>query len=305
MIENHGDGTAFFLERINNYVERILASKREELQPEKLLGTLTAPLSFKELPEALQTLVGNTAAEMARLLGVRTGELHLCLRAAIEPRDFRPEAFSLHYQRSLFASMQSQVRQMAYYLTKFKRVLPVDQQDQAERIISGRGELLTRLKKIYAKKLDVQKIRVHGNFHLGQVLMTGKDLAIRDFSGDPVLSYSERRLRRCALVDVAAMLVSFFELAGMGMAQDHHSLELAPQDIRPFAIQWAHYVSGFFVRAWLETTKGSLLIPERQADLEMLLDNYLLQRAIHDLNTGSALRSEKPYLPLLLGVLMP
>jgi maltose alpha-D-glucosyltransferase/alpha-amylase len=231
--------------------------------------------------------------------------MHLALGSAKEPKEFRPEPFSLHYQRSLFSSRQSQVRQMVYNLTRYKKGFPPDQQERVERIISGRTDLLARLKKIYSKRLDVQKIRIHGNFHLGQVLMTGKDLAIRDFSGDPMLSYSERRLRRCAFVDVAAMVASIFDLAGAGFMEDHRSLGLAPQDIRPFAVQWAHYISGFFIGAWLETTKGSLLIPERQADLEMLLDNYLLQRAIHDLNTGSALRSEKPYLPLLLGVLMP
>ncbi|MDP4246315.1 MAG: maltose alpha-D-glucosyltransferase [Bacteroidota bacterium] len=304
MIENHGDGRSYCLERINNYIERILAGKREDLHPEKRLGTLTAPPAFAALPEPLQVLVGPPAAEMAKLLGIRTGEMHLALRAAVEPKEFRPEPFSLHYQRSLFSSMQSQVRQMIYNLSRFKKAFPPDQQEQVERIMAGRTELLARLKKIYTKRLDIQKIRIHGNFHLGQVLMTGKDLAIRDFSGDPILSYSERRLRRCAFVDLAAMVASIFEVAEAGFMEDHRSLGLAEQDIRPFAIQWAHYMSGFFIGAWLETTKGSLLIPERQADLDLLLDNYLLQRAIQDFNTTMNRKPDKLAIPLMISVLL-
>src|SRR5260221_1304043 len=110
MIENHGDGYGYFLERINNYIERILVGEKNGQIIQDQLGTLADPLAFDQLPAALQTELGAHAAEQARLIGARTAEMHLALASGAGLKDFKPEAFSLHYQRSIFSSMQSLVR---------------------------------------------------------------------------------------------------------------------------------------------------------------------------------------------------
>src|SRR3569833_138419 len=106
MIENHGDGQSYFQERIHNFIERLLADGRDTRLWKERAGTLMDPVSFDSLPAELQTLLGSHASEQARLMGIRTGELHLALAAGSESKDFRPEAFSLHYQRSLFSTLQ-------------------------------------------------------------------------------------------------------------------------------------------------------------------------------------------------------
>ena len=143
-----------------------------------------------------------------------------------------------------------------------------------------RPELLSTLKKIYVKKLDAQKIRIHGNYNLGQILLTGKDLAINDFSGDPSLSYSERRLRRSPFVDITSMIVSFYEVAFDGF---WHDAQLHEEDVRrllPMAALWAYYNSGFFIEAYKEKMQGSPIIPASQEDFETMLQYYLVQKAI-------------------------
>jgi len=112
------------------------------------------------------------------------------------------------------------------------------------------------LKKIYSKKLDTLKIRIHGNYHLGQILLTGKDIAMNDFSGDPALSYSERRLRRSPFVDLASMIVSIHDVAFEGVMQNQQLHEEDVRRLLPMAGLWAHYVSGWFVRAYKERIAG-------------------------------------------------
>ncbi|HEY4062108.1 MAG TPA: maltose alpha-D-glucosyltransferase [Puia sp.] len=307
MIENHGDGYSYFLERINNYIERLLAGQKDGPPSGERLGTLADPLGFEQLPENIQDLLGAPAAEQARLIGVRTAEMHLALASGVVLKDFKPEPFSLHYQRSLFSSMQSLVRETWQNMTRYKTKLPADLQARAEQIIAYRPELLATLKKIYAKKLDTLKIRIHGNYHLGQILLTGKDLAITDYSGDPSLGYSERRLRRSPFVDLASMVVSFYDVAFEGFlnSQQFHGTDIHP--LLPMASLWAHYMCGFFIKAYKEQTKGSGLIPSVPEDFEMMLQNYIVQKALNLFNDHLRNAPEKLIIPqkVLRAVLQP
>jgi maltose alpha-D-glucosyltransferase/alpha-amylase len=279
MIENHGDGYGYFQERINNYIERMLAGEKQGPLISDRLGTLAAPLTFEELPVELQNLLGAHAAEQARLIGVRAAELHLAL-AAGTGKDMKPEAFSLHYQRSLFSSITSLVRETYQNLSRHQEALPAEMRERMERILAYRSELLTTLRKIYAHKMEVSKLRIHGNFHLAQVLLTGKDLAISDYSGDPLLSFSERRLRRSVFVDLASMIASIYEVAFDGFLQGQQVHTDDARRLLPMAGVWAHYVSGFFVRAYKDRAAGSILIPASAEDFETLLQYFVVQKAM-------------------------
>src|SRR6476619_3236189 len=119
-----------------------------------------------------------------------------------------------------------------------------------------REEILERFKNIFRHKMDTLKIRTHGDYHLGQVLFTGKDFVILDFEGEPARSYSERRLKRSPLRDVAGMIRSFHYAAYGGL---HLNERLQPEErakLIPFAEQWYHYMRGFFMQAYLETVAG-------------------------------------------------
>jgi maltose alpha-D-glucosyltransferase/alpha-amylase len=300
MIENHGDGYCYFLERIHNYVERLLAGGKDLQRWEEREGALTDPVAFDALPQELQTLLGSPAAEQARMLGIRTGQLHLALASGGESKDYRPEAFSLHYQRSLFSSLQSLVRETYQNLSRNKNKLPADMQANTERITAYRPKLLAIFKRIYAKKLDALKIRIHGNYHLGQVLLTGKDLAISDYSGDPGLSYSERRLKRSPLIDLASMVLSFHKVAFEGFMDNPQLQEADRIALQPLAALWAHYMSGFFIRSYIATVKDAQLLPAEPKEFEMMWQNYLLQRAIYAFNEALRTDPTRLIIPLTL-----
>lgn len=284
MIENHGDGYSYVQERMHNYVERIQARDRNLLHPEERVGSLMRPAGYDEMPEMLQVLLGSAAAEQARLLGRRAGEMHLALASGVYNKDFKPEDFSLHYQRSLFSALVSLVRETYHRLTRELSNLPADVKPAAEKLLNSRTELLSTLKHIYDKKLDILKIRIHGNFQLAQVLRTGKDLAIQDYGGDASQRYSERRLKRSPLKDVASMISSLRDAAYDGFYRTDHIQKEELPALLPFADYWWLHIGGIFIRSWLDTIKGADLVPDNPADQEMLLQNFLLQQALEDLN---------------------
>jgi maltose alpha-D-glucosyltransferase/alpha-amylase len=275
----HGNGRTYMLERLNNYLDRIQA--RTVYPVMEKIGTLAKPVMFEVLPEDLQEFIGGTVAEGATLIGKRTGEMHLALASQPAIKDFAAEPFSLHYQRSLFSGMQTLVRSAFSAGKEQLSRLPEEIREEVISLLKRKEEVLKKLKRIYTAKIDVVKIRIHGNYDLKQVLFTGKDVAILDFHGDPTRSYSDRRLKRSPLRDVAGMIRSIHYVAYEGL---QHNAKTAPEELttlEPFADYWIHYVTSFFVRSWMDTVAGSSFIPPNETDLRILLESYLLEKAIY------------------------
>ena len=284
MIENHGSGYSYMLERVYNYIERILALNQENLPTWELEGNLTEPVAFEQLQNGLKDLLGGRAADQARLIGIRTGEMHLALASGVGLKDFKPEEFSLHYQRSLFSAMVTLVREVFQNLKRNISRLPDELQPEAEELLKHRDDVLNVFKRIYNKKLDVLKIRTHGYYTLSQVLLTGKDIAIQGYGGDPLRPYSERRLKRSPLHDVSTMLRSFHNAVYEGFHGNNHILKDNMPKYIPFLRLWAHYMGGFFVKAYLDTVAGSKFTPADKTDFRVMIQTFLLEKSLNDLN---------------------
>jgi maltose alpha-D-glucosyltransferase/alpha-amylase len=282
LIENHGDGYGFMLSSVDNYIESVLSAKKETLDSLPSLGSITDPVEYEDLPDELQILLGANASEQARKIGIRTAEMHLALASGSNLKDFSPEEFTLHYQRSLYSSMQSLVR--STFQNKSIDHVPENVQEELKDFLERKPDVLNKFKRIYEKKLDVLKIRIHGNLHLGQVLLTGKDVVINDFGGNPERTFSERRLKRSPLRDVASMIGSLRYVAYEGFLKTTHLVDGNIDQLLPYGKLWAHYMVGFFLKAYLDTIEGSSFIPADKKELKLMLDTYLLEKAIIDLN---------------------
>ncbi len=284
MVKSNSDGWKYMLDRLDDFNEKILTHNAIGQISPTLLGTITQPVSYDETPHDIKELLEGTVAELVRLLGERTGEMHLALASGEEFPAFKPEDFSLHYQRSLFSSLTSLVRVAFQNLSKSIKKLPDEVRQEAEEVLAMKDEILNVLKKIYSKKINASKIRIHGDYHLGQVLFTGKDFLILDFEGEPARSYSERRLKYSALRDVAGMIRSFHYAAYGSLFLENQIRQEDISKLLPFVEQWYHYMSGYFMKAYLQTVDSAHIIPQEQEDLEILLQTYLLQKAIYELN---------------------
>ncbi|WP_080056030.1 maltose alpha-D-glucosyltransferase [Spirosoma aerolatum] len=302
LVAQHGDGKQYVLERINNFIERILARNSAQLADavNASLGTLSQPVSFAELGHETQELIGHRAAEQVRLLGKRIGQMHRALASDKTLGDFAPEEFSLHYQRSLYAGFQSLVRESYQTQKRNLQRLPEDVRQDVERILGRKEEVLALFKRIYGKKLVSTKIRIHGDLQLEKILLTGKDIAIQDFGGESGRSYSERRLKRSPLRDVASLIRSFYYVGYEGFLQTNQVTAKDTVPLLPYAEFWARCMSRFFMEAYLDTVRGSSFIPDDPDDLQMMLDTYLLEKAISDLNRELSHRPDWVRVPLQL-----
>jgi maltose alpha-D-glucosyltransferase/alpha-amylase len=130
-------------------------------------------------------------------------------------------------------------------------------------------------------------IRCHGDFHLEQVLCAGDDFVFIDFEGEPQLPVGERQLKRSPLRDAAAMIRSFHYAADVASARQaapsEATADRARALIEPWARAWGFWTSAIFLASYLDDAAGSGFVPADRKHVEVLLDAYLLERAISEL----------------------
>ena len=218
--------------------------------------------------------------ESARLLGRRTAELHAALASDHEDSRFAPEPFTSFYQRSLYQSMRTLTQGVFRVLRSKARDIP-----QAIQVMDLQGAIEERFRSILAPKIEASRIRCHGDYHLGQVLYTGKDFVIIDFEGEPARPLSERRIKRSPLTDVAGMIRSFHYAAYTALiGQTGGAIPVDnPAILEPWALFWYSWVSAEFLRSYLEMAETDAFLPPSREHLRTLLDAFLLEKALYEL----------------------
>ena len=282
LVQNQGDAWTYFGDAIHLFFERVSAYPQFR-QPPTVKVDLADPLGYSDLNDEMKELLGVAICENMNLLGQRTAEMHLALGSQPDEKDFEPEPVSLHYQRSLFASLQSLVRSSYQSLDKRFDDLSESLKEEAQEIMNMRPDILARLKRIYSRKIDAMKIRNHGDYHLGQTLFTGKDFIIIDFEGEPARSFSERRLKRSPLRDVAGMIRSLHYAVFNALFQFQSIGPEEFQVLKKWAEVWYNIMSSIFMKAYVDEVKDSGLIPNNQDDLRIFLDTFILEKAIYEL----------------------
>jgi maltose alpha-D-glucosyltransferase/alpha-amylase len=238
-------------------------------------------LAAQDTSPLAQDLMGSYLSS-ALLLGQRTGELHRALASDVKDPAFAPEPFTALYRRSLYQSFRTLADQSLSLLEKRLPGLAEDIRPDAAKILQLEGAIFDRFRQVVDKKMTGMRIRCHGDFHLGQVLFTGKDFVIIDFEGEPARPITERRLKRSPLRDVASMLRSFNYAALTKLRNNSVRPEDAVQ-LRPWARFWDLWVSVTFLKGYLEATANASFAPKSADEFNLMLNIHMLEKAIYEL----------------------
>jgi len=164
--------------------------------------------------------------------------------------------------------------------------LPPTLHGQAENVLGRQGDIERRFHLALDTPLKSMRTRIHGDYHLGQVLYTGSDFVIIDFEGEPARPLAERRLKRSPLQDVAGMLRSFHYAAfarllapteGGFWPTDNPGSSLA------WAESWYASVSDQFLKSYLESSRTADYLPPTAEEISTLLGIHLLEKSIYEL----------------------
>jgi maltose alpha-D-glucosyltransferase/alpha-amylase len=302
------DAWSFTLDSLRDFFEKVMAQSFEMSQIQLPQSSLVNALTL-EVPELAYEIMG-TYLGAAELLGQRTAEMHIALATDTNDPSFAPEPFTLFHQRSVYQYMRNQAGQIFLRLKKQLKKLPTQQQSSVRTLLNEQGAILDRYKRIVDQPISAMRIRCHGNYHLEEVLYTGKDFVIIDFEGEASRPLSERRMKRSPIRDVAGMVQSFYYASRVALQREVESGVLRTENL-PSMEQWTQFLyywtSVVFLKKYLATAADASFVPQTKPELQVLLDAFLLEKAVYELGYEMDTRPDWTDIPLhrileLLGI---
>ncbi len=271
-VPNQGDAWTATQVRLAEYYAAAAGGAGEGGQPDPAFARALAAADAKE----------------AERLGRLTGHLHMALGSApagtaLAPELIAPEDLAA-WQGELRAHLDRVMGALA------AETLPAPVREPAQEVLRGVDRLQESLGALQGLGAEtVTKIRIHGDYHLGQVLKTGEEFVILDFEGEPARPLAERRAKQCPLKDVAGMLRSFAYAAQAALFQ---ATEAAPGDralaarLAPWAQAWEEGVRSAFLDGYLAETweRDASFLPREREALEAVLHVYELDKAIYEVH---------------------
>ncbi len=282
LVPNEGDGWEWTLEELGRYFDSVV----------------TCPLPQNVGSEGsflVETSITHEAEEhagfyvdAAGLLGRRTAEMHVALATPTDDPAFASEPFSA---RDVASDADRVTSQVATALDALKRGMPslpdtaTDHVlDDAARLLGHRRDLLKPVERFASgTPADFgRRTRIHGDYHLGQILRAKNDFVILDFEGEPARSLAERRRKQSPLKDVAGMLRSFSYAAFAGL-QRFGQRRPDARNMDRWAQLWVNAVTTSFLAGYrLGITAAPGLLPEPET-AQLLLQIALLEKSLYEL----------------------
>jgi maltose alpha-D-glucosyltransferase/alpha-amylase len=250
----------------------------------------------------------------ASLLGERTAEMHLALGngnqdgKAVPLRVKKgslnsmltPTPMSAEYRKEITEAARKLLTRQATELKNKVDELDPALQAIAHQVIDLEAQLSERLGQLADVEMELDLIRIHADYHLGQVLVTEEDFYIIDFEGEPLLSIPERRRRRPALKDVAGMIRSFHYAAnGQLLLNPERYADNDQARLAELADHWFNTVSATYLSAYYERCGDTSFLPSAPEDRQLLLDLFVLEKAIYEV--AYELNSRQAWLGIPLG----
>jgi maltose alpha-D-glucosyltransferase/alpha-amylase len=257
-VSNQGDGWTYTLD----VLERFLEQTRTATEPPP-----------KDAHGAYLSLV--------HTLGVRTGELHRALATRTTDPAFDPEPTQEADFEVWTKRVRAEAEETLALLERHRPQMPSPARDEAQLLIEQRDDLFTRIDDLAASRDHMLKIRHHGDYHLGQVLIAKNDFIITDFEGEPGRTLAERRAKGSPLRDVAGMLRSFDYARWTALRRASQAQRATDMQVRLLR-QWEIDTRREFLSAYESATRGSGLYADFGA-ARGLLALFELEKALYEI----------------------
>jgi len=259
-VANQGDGWTYSLDYVRRHLEQYRTTPAGDLLP-------------PNAHEAYLTLI--------RVLAQRTAELHRALArpnsdAAFSPQPLNKADIDAYRQRAL-----DEARGALDLLASNLDAVPAADRARASAVLAQREPIMRRIEAGAAEVPRGKKIRIHGDYHLGQVLVTRNDFVIIDFEGEPGHSLEERRAKHSPLRDVAGMMRSFSYVQQSALRSVAHN-EAEAARLSPLARGWEIEARNAFLSAYDAAARETALYESLQPG-RGLLGLFELEKALYEL----------------------
>jgi trehalose synthase-fused probable maltokinase len=298
-VPNDGDAWQYSLKSLSLFWRHASAHLQKIVEHNGSAKNVNRPAD--QIPAITYELCGPYLDAMA-LLGQRTAELHDALASDKSDPAFAPEPFSAAFQKKTQDALSANAIDAFALLRSQHLNLPGELRHRAENVLGKEQEVLEIIRHTLSRPLSGLRTRIHGDYHLGQVLYATGDFVIIDFEGEPGRPISDRVVKRSALQDVAGMLRSFHYAAFASLLAPVRGADVPEGDKSQLAVvaeSWSRWVSTQFLSAYFESAGSADFLPKDRQEISSLLRLHLLAKALFELSYELNNRPEWVKIPLV------
>jgi maltose alpha-D-glucosyltransferase/alpha-amylase len=272
LVESQADGWAHATDEVRRFYDAV---QSRPVPAASVPACGYSRLAASEPPAGVREAIGGYLV-VAERLGRRTGEMHRALAADASNTDFAAEPFTAEDLAAISGSASSEAQRAFDELAARPELAP--------ELLARRQQVLDRIRRGPSLEFSASKIRVHGDYHLGQVLWAEGDFYILDFEGEPARPLVERRRKQSPLKDVAGMLRSFGYAAHAGLFAYSEARPDAFEHFARWAEVWETWTTAAFLRGYFSAIEHALFVPPNPAQRDELLCLFVLDKALYELN---------------------
>jgi maltose alpha-D-glucosyltransferase/alpha-amylase len=231
-------------------------------------------------------------------IGKRVAEMHLALAASDKLADFAPEPSTAADVQRWTEGVMTRAERVFDALKQRRDTIKEADRLLVDQILAQRASLHERLSALLPPDVDGLNIRHHGDFHLGQILIVKDDIFIIDFEGEPRRPLGERRRKAPAARDVAGLIRSIDYSATAALER---ALRVAPDEngkLGAALAEWRERAAAAFLAAYREIMTNQRLWPADPLAAEQMLNFFLLEKAVYEIEYELAHRPEWLRVPL-------
>jgi maltose alpha-D-glucosyltransferase/alpha-amylase len=259
-VANQGDGWSYVTEYLKRHLEVNRTAPSDDAPP---VNTHDAHIA------------------LIRVLAKRTAELHRALATPSTNPAFAPEALSAADVDGYRERARGEVRETLATLSANLEQLAAPDREKAAAVLAQSAQILARIDTSARGAVRGRKIRVHGDYHLGQVLLTRNDFVIIDFEGEPGRGLEQRRAKQSSLRDVCGMLRSFSYVQLSAVRQFAHD-ESQFAKLGALARAWELEARAAFLAAYDEAARDADLYESLDPG-SGLLSLFEIEKAFYEL----------------------
>ena len=296
LVSNQGDAWKFMLEEIDVVFSNL---KNKKINIDKLPGIpLFKRLKINEIPPEIIDWVGLSLFLRLQTLAKRTAEMHIALGSDIHDTAFTPTTYNGDYTVWLKNRMLYQFQNRLNIIENSLHKLDGLALDLAHQFLENKKLVRKHFVDFDWTKMKSERIRIHGDYHLGQILVNGDDFYLLDFEGEPESTIRDRKVKQPPLKDVAGLFRSFHYAIYATIFNNKDKYPFEQDTLFKAAELLFNYFVGVYLETYIEKAQSGNLNIGYNHEIDFLLKYCLIEKAVYELGYELNSRPRWAVIPL-------
>jgi trehalose synthase-fused probable maltokinase len=296
LVPNQGDAWQFMLEECDRIFENL---KNKKIKIDKLPEIeLFQRLRINEVPHEIIDWAGLSVFLRIQTLATRTAQMHIALGSDIYETAFTPTTYNGDYTVWLKNRLTYQFQNRLNILENNLHKLDGLALELAGQFLDNKKEIRKLFLDFDWTKMKSERIRIHGDYHLGQVLVNGDDFIILDFEGEPESTIRDRKVKQPPLKDVAGMFRSFHYAIYATLFNNKDKYPYEQEELSAAGEILFKYFVGVFIRTYIDVAQEGNLNVGYRKEIDFLLKYCILEKAVYELGYELNSRPRWAVIPL-------